>query len=531
MTSSLPPRLELTNLSKTFPGTTALSGVSFELRVGEVHALVGQNGSGKSTLIKVLGGYHQPDAGATAAVDGAAFPLGSHEAAAAAGIRFVHQDLGLIGTLDAVDNVAFGYGYDTDRAGRIRWKRQTQRARELIHMLDYDFDVKRPVQDLAPSERTVVAIVRAVQDLESTKVLVLDEPTASLPRAEVARLFTLIRRVTTFGVSVVYVSHHLDELFDIGDRVTVLRDGRRIATKQTAELDHEQLVRLMTGSILDVSSTRAEVRTGESAMTVTGLKGGGSLAHLDIQVNPGEILGIAGITGSGREVVVNLLAGIVPRGGEMRVGQRLVPPLQPSVAIASGIGVVPSERLSRAVFHGMSVGSNLTIAGLAQFWSHGVLHRGQEKRDADHWLGRLKVVPPDQERSIMALSGGNQQKVILGRWLRRKPRVLLLDEPTQGVDVAAKADIHRLIDEAAASGTAVVVAGSDEEELVRLCHRILVLSHGQVIAELTGNALTEARLAEAVLGQAHGNERAAEHRAASADGAQTESGADRDSDS
>ncbi|HEU5152896.1 MAG TPA: sugar ABC transporter ATP-binding protein [Iamia sp.] len=501
MTAGEPPlRLALSGLSKTFGGTRALREVDLGVGAGEIHALVGANGSGKSTLIKVLAGIHEPDPGATAAVSGEPLALGNAAAADAAGIRFVHQDIGVVGDLPALDNFSLGRGYATGRLGRIDWRRQRREAEEALGALGYDFDVRLPASRLGAAERTGIAIARCLRDWEeSVSLLVLDEPTASLPKPEVERLFEVVRRVRSMGVSVIYVSHHLDEVFAVADRVSVLRDGRRVATEAVTDLDHDELVELMVGAVDMGTPTPPSDGRGPVRLAVTGLRGR-VVEGLDLTVRQGEIVGVAGITGSGREEVASLIFGGTDRHGEVVVDDRTVPPDRPDLSVGAGLGFVPPDRHGEGVVLDLSVLENLTLADLRPYWQKLVFRSSLERTDGQSWLDRLSVTPGRHTRAISTLSGGNQQKVVIGKWLRLAPSVLLLDEPTQGVDVRSKADIHRLVEEAADGGTAVLVCSSDEAELERLCDRVVVLADGRVRTELRPPHLTAAHIAQASLG-------------------------------
>ena len=500
--------LAVRGLSKTFPGQRALVGVDLDVRPGEIHALVGQNGSGKSTLIKVLAGFHTPDPGAEIVVSGEPLRAGVPGAGHELGLRFVHQDLGLVPELNIIDNLALGRGYSTGRAGRIRWRSEAHRARAALADLDVDVDVYAPVASLSLAERTGLAIARAIHDDEAaTRVLVLDEPTAALPAADVDRLFGILRRLRKRGVGVVLVSHNLDEVLDVADRVSVLRDGRLVTSVPRSGLDHDALVELIVGrAAAVVSAPVAGDGAGAECLRVEGLAGVG-LGGATFAVAHGEIVGVAGLEGSGRESLVPLLTGqSARRAGVVRVGATSIPPAAPDRALRAGMAFVPRERGAAGIFATMSLRENLTISGLRRFVSLGRIRRRHEWAEAAHWIDRLGVVTTGTEALIASLSGGNQQKVLLGRSLRLDPQVLVLDEPTQGVDVGARADVHRIIDEAAARGAGVVVASTDSGELVRLSHRVLVLQQGRIVRtlrrdrDLTVDELNHAQLARTMEG-------------------------------
>jgi ribose transport system ATP-binding protein len=494
------PTLSIRRLSKTFQGQRALIDVDLDVEPGEIRALVGENGCGKSTLIKILAGFHQPDSG-NVAIAGVPLALGDASAADAAGLRFVHQDLGLVATLDTIDNLALGHGYTLGRDRRIHWKSEARSARAALSALGYDLDVRKPVGGLSISERTAVAIARALSPHRSEPtMLVLDEPTANLPAAEADRLFALVRTVRERGVAVLFVSHHFDEVFAIADAVTVLRDGRLVATRPVQGLSERDLVELVVGRALESHSVDpAAVATAEVALEVRELSG--AIVHdLTIDVHAGEVVGVAGITGSGREELAGMLFGGRARSGIVRVCAEVVPPQRPDRAIAAGMGLVPAERHANAAFLSASLRENVTMVDLRRNIVAGLLRRKRESSDTHIWLERLSVKPTRPEAVMSALSGGNQQKVVLARWLRQQPRVLVLDDPTQGVDIGAKTEIHALIDAAASQGTAVLVLSSDHEELARLCHRVLVLRSGAVVDEIRPPALSAGHLTASTIG-------------------------------
>ena len=363
--------LEIQNLSKSFPGTRALQAVDLSIESGEIHALVGQNGSGKSTLIKILAGFHAPEAGSVVRVDGNEVELGHSAAARVAGFRFVHQDLALVNTLSVVENLALGRGFDTGRGGRIRWRAERARARTMLLSLGFDVDVRRPIAELTAAERTGVAIARALWEWEgSARVLILDEPTATLPKAEVEILFESIRRVRERGVGVLYVSHRLDEVFAIADRVTVLRDGQRASTERTEKLDEEKLIALMLGSAVTRAMSAGSRSRGAPVLRARDLFGT-VLDGIDFDICAGEVVGFAGLTGSGREELLPMLFGARPRGGTVHVGDRVVPAGSPQAAIRRGLALVPADRLRQGGVFEMPVSSNLTLTGLSRLRGRG----------------------------------------------------------------------------------------------------------------------------------------------------------------
>jgi ribose transport system ATP-binding protein len=492
--------LTVTNMSKSFAGPRVLDSVSMSVEPGEIRALVGENGSGKSTLIKILAGFHLPDEG-SAEVGGEALQLGRGEASEALGLRFVHQDLGLVNNLDAVDNIALGVGYPSFR-GRIRWRQERKRTRAALAELGYEFDIRRPAGSLAMSERTALAVARALTPRQTpAKVLILDEPTANLPAAEAQRLFQLARRVADSGVAVMFVSHHFDEVFELAQSVTVLRDGKHVITRPVAGLTEDQLIEQVIGRQLEqITHDAKAAEQRDVVLQVSGL-GCDVLTNVDMVVHSGEIVGIAGITGSGRDEMATALFGGIDRAGEVTINGASVPKLRPDRAMAMGMGLVPAERHANAAFMTSTLRENITVVGTALHWHNGILSKGRERSDVAVWLERLDVRPRNSEFTMSDLSGGNQQKVVLARWLRMGPKVLVLNEPTQGVDVGAKSDIHKLIDEAAADGTAVLVISTDHEELVRLCHRVLVLRRGKIADEISGGRMDHDLITAATIGR------------------------------
>ena len=492
--------LRIGDLAKSFGGEHALRGVDFDVRPGEVHALVGSNGSGKSTLIKVLAGFHQPDEGWSCSVGGGDFGLGSAAAAEAAGIRFVHQELGLIGNMDAVDNLGLGRGYDVSR-GAIHWREERRRARALLDALGLAIDVTVPVDELTLAERTLLAIARATDvSRGDLRYLVLDEPTASLGGPDARRLFDVVERVRDNGVGVVLVSHHLDEVLGIADRITVLRDGERIGTFDKAHLDREKLIELMIGRRLSATQAVAcERQRGEPALEIRGLTGA-VLDDLDLDLWPGEVLGVVGLTGAGSDELPQLLLGLVePVAGSVRIASEKVSRMDPARARKRGMWLVSGDRGKYGLLPPFTLSENITISNLSPFVSWSFLRRSKEEEDARRWIQAFDIKASSPTAAITSLSGGNQQKAVLAKVLRTAVKVLVLDDPTRGVDVAAKAEIHKLMEAAVADGMAILLCSSDHGEVARLCHRTVVLKKGVVVRELGRSELTEDLLDELVI--------------------------------
>ena len=471
------PVLDIGDLSKTYPGQVALDRAELRVMPGEVHALVGQNGSGKSTLIKLLGGYVKPDHGGDVRFGGAPVDLWTLGADVRRRIRIVHQDLGLVPSLSTVENLGLGHGYHTGFGGRIRWREEVANAQQLLLAFGLAPDVRQPVATLTAAERAAVAIMRALQDWDESRpsLLVLDEPTASLNRGEVDALFREVRRTAARGAGVLFVTHMLDEVLELADRVTVLRDGRVVAGGEpVASLDERRLVQLIVGRPVAELYPETTPAVGSAVLEVEQLYGIG-LRGVNLKVHAGEVLGIAGLVGSGRETIAGAVYGATPRfAGKVLVNKRKVF-ATPRDSIRAGIAYVPADRKAHGLDLQERLHEHVPLPRLGPLQRRGRLRHAAARRESGDWVERLDVQPPLLDRRMEKFSGGNQQKAVLARWLRTDPRVLLLDEPTQGVDVGAKASIYQQIRAAATEGTAVLVASSDSEELVHVCDRVLVL--------------------------------------------------------
>ncbi|HLH68144.1 MAG TPA: sugar ABC transporter ATP-binding protein [Candidatus Dormibacteraeota bacterium] len=505
-TSATVPVVEVRHLSKTFGGERALIDVHFSVLPGEIHGLVGENGSGKSTLIKVLAGFHVPERGSELLVDGRAVPLPLRPGQfRELGMAFVHQDLALIPSLTAAENLYLGELVASNRWW-ISWRAQQHRAAGTFRRYGLRIDPGAEVARLGQVERALLAIVRAAEEMRRARgtrgsgLLLLDEPTAFLPREGVDRLFALMRQIAAGGAGVVFVSHHLDEVLEVTDRVTVLRDGRVVATSLTAEVSHERLVEMIIGRRLEgVPRPEAGPIAGDGAlMAAEGVTAGG-LENCSLYVGRGEIVGVTGLVGSGfSELPYALFGARRARGTLALEGRRYdLGSLRPAQAVRVGIALVPADRLAAGSVADLSVVDNLSLQVFRQNgpW----LDRGRLRREAGQLVRRFDVRPPDPDLTYQSLSGGNQQKVLLARWLRTAPRLLLLDEPTIGVDVGAREQIFDLIRETAASGVAVLCSSADHEQLAALCHRVYVVARGRIVAELRGDEVTEGRIAERCL--------------------------------
>lgn len=475
--------LRLRGLSKRFGGTQALSDVSLNVRKGTVHALLGGNGSGKSTTIKILAGVYPADSG-TVNVLGAEHQLGTYtsDTAKNAGLRFVHQDLGLFHDLSIEENFALGTGFPRRATGSIDWKAL---RRDVAHTLaDYDLalDPRRRVGDLRPSDRTMVAIARALQnDGSNESVLLLDEPTASLGQAESEHLLERVRQRAEMGQTVVIVSHRMREVLSVAQDFTIFRDGMVAGTLVDASPTEEEIVSIMAGGLvtalrpLDAQSHA----TPKVVLQARDLRGG-PLDGVDFTLYEGEILGVAGLVGAGRSsLMLNLFGHRTPTGGSMEVHGEPYAPACVQDAMDRGIGLVPEDRGAEAAFPERSVSENMSVAVHHERRGKGWMPRSVERATAVDFIDRLSIRVSGPDARFSSMSGGNQQKVVISRWLQRNPKLLLLDEPTQGVDIMSRADIYAIIRQAASTGCAVLVASSDMSELKALCDRILVLREGR----------------------------------------------------
>lgn len=485
-------------------GGRALSEVDLQIGAGEVCALLGENGSGKSTLIKVLSGYHAPDPGATVTIGGRELEFSSPQSSYALGARFVHQDLGLVEESSIADNLAFGPGFPT-RFGTVHERAVRDRARTALASMGLDVDPRLKVGRLSPAQKTGVAVARALlhDDAAPARLLVLDEPTARLPEGEVEQLLAIVRAVAASGIGVLYVTHRLDEVFDVAERAVVLRDGVRVVSEPVEGLTRELLLQQLFGETLEKAHRRAE-QVPSSTPPVLQVRDLRSevLRGVSLQVRPGEVVGVAGVTGSGREALCATVFGArVHDEGTVEVNGAELASHRPDLAISRGVAYVPAERKLSGCFVDLSAAENISVSSMRSVWRFPRLDRRAEKRIAQGWFERLGVRPAKAvEAPMSSFSGGNQQKIIYGKWFQQSPSLFLLDEPTQGVDVGAKAELHKALFRAAEDGAAVLVSSTDVDELVTISDRVVVLAGGRVVATLEGKDINVHELTRAALG-------------------------------
>ena len=535
---NLPARLSFAGLSKTFGATRALNKVSLEVLAGEIHGLVGQNGSGKSTLIKVLAGYYEPDAGAKLSIDGTPVRLPWRPGDGRQyGISFVHQDLALIPSLTVLENLRVN-DLCLKPKWFISWKNEIRAAKDLLKEFDLDLDPLTKIEEVDIGSRALLAILRAMDgmrrgdydllakpassraekaigfagsypdDLQAQNeikqrrgLLVLDEPTPFLARTDVERLFTLARRIKAQGASVLFVSHDLDEVLDLTDRVTVIRDGTVVGTFVSKSVTKSDLVEQIIGHPLSMESGnvsgKQNLQNANPDINVTGLTG--AYVHdVSFDVREGEIVGMSGLLGSGFTDVPYLLFGATPAaGGIFRMGKTSysLTKINPVRAVRSGIVLIPVDRRGQGLVEDLSMVENISLPVLKQFGPWHLQHANL-KRATESLVKDFEVRPANPDNRVGNLSGGNQQKVLLAKWLQTKPRLILLHEPTQGVDVGARQQIYQILKEQAAAGTMIICASSDYEELATLCSRVLIFSRGKIVAELAGTQLTKNVIAQ-----------------------------------
>ncbi|KAA2255952.1 sugar ABC transporter ATP-binding protein [Solihabitans fulvus] len=503
------PVLEVVEVSKRFLGVTALDRVSFALRAGEVHGLVGENGAGKSTLIKVLTGVHQPDGGELRQ-SGRRVAFGTPIQAQQAGISTIYQEVNLVPLLSIAGNVHLGREPRT-RWGLVDWSRMNATAGELLADYGIHEDVRRPLGELSVGGQQMVALARAIS--VDARVVIMDEPTSSLEPREVETLLAVIGRLHRQSIAVLYISHRMEELYRICDRVTVLRDGRRVHTGPLAELDRIELVSRMLGR--EVGDIREHGATSfghdrhaakEPLLRAENLSSPHRLAGVSVTVRPGEIVGLAGLLGSGRSETARAVVGALPLdGGTVLLAGKPVRRNNIGAAMRAGISMLAEDRKADGIIPTLSVRENIVLAALPRLSRFGVVSRARQDRIVRAFMTRLRIKAVSPDQKVAELSGGNQQKVLLARWLCTQPTVLLLDEPTRGIDVGAKAEVQALIEELAEEGLGVLLISSEMEELVDGADRVVVLRDGAVVGELVGDQVTEDNVLAAIAAVDEGN--------------------------
>jgi rhamnose transport system ATP-binding protein len=492
-----PPLVELRGMAKSYGGVQALADVSFPIDAATIHALVGENGAGKSTLVKILTGVVQPDEGEIL-IDGEAHRIGDPQTAHHLGIVAMFQEPTVFPDLTVAENVFAGRHRRTGLR-TVAWGAMRSEASRILADLGADFPPDAPVRGLGVADRQLLEIAKALSS--SARLLIMDEPTAALSPHEVENLFTTVRRLRERGVGIVFISHRLEEVTAIADTVTVLRDGRHIATQSVAELSHGEIVRLMVGRSLDALFPKEEAEIGDVVLRADGLRRRGVFSDVSFELRRGEIVGLAGFVGSGRTEVARSIFGIDRLdSGELWISGRRFRPRSARAALRRGLAYLPEDRLHQGLVQPMSISANTSMAVLPRLTPAGILQPWRERRLARRFMEQLRIRATSPAQIVQSLSGGNQQKVVLSKWLAAEPRILILDEPTHGVDVGTKADVHRAISHLAAQGLTILMISSELPEILGMSDRVLVMREGRLVAEFPRAEATQERIIQAAAG-------------------------------
>lgn len=497
------PILQLNQVNKYFPGVHALKDVSFDIRAGEVHALLGENGAGKSTTIKIISGVYQPDSG-TMTIDGNPVAHDNPRDAKAMGIATIYQELGLYPELTVAENIFMGHA-PKRRFGFfdiMDWREMERRAIELLQGLDiHDLDVNRKVGALNVGNRQRVEIVKALS--LDARILIMDEPTAALTEADVERLFGIVNLLRERGVSIVYISHRLQEVFELADRVTVLRDGAYVDTRDVKDVTENDLISMMVGRTIDNLYPKQEAEIGEVVLEVRNLVHEPLTKGISLQVRAGEIVGLSGLVGSGRSELAQVIFGVTPaQSGDILIDGQPVKINHPADAVAQGIAYVPEDRGLQGLVKPMSIRHNASMAVLDDVSAASFINNRKERNLAEGAIEQLSIRAYSTEQIADKLSGGNQQKVVVSKWLASNPKVLIMDEPTRGIDVGAKSEIHRLMSSLAAeNGLAILMISSELPEILGMSDRVLVMRDGQIVAEYSRDEATQELIAGAMMSE------------------------------
>lgn len=490
--------LEMKEISKSFPGVKVLDGVQLNLKRGEVLALMGENGAGKSTLMKILGGIYQRDGG-TIVVKGQTQENMTPDIAAKRGIAIIHQELNLIPHLSVMENIFLGREFTYGKSGFVNWSRMRTEAKRWLEQLAIDLDPATPVGELSVGQQQMIEIAKALS--MQADILVLDEPTAALTNREIDALFDVIAALKRKGVGMIYISHRMEEIFQISDRITVLRDGRYVGTVRTAETSLDELVKMMVGREITDRFPKVEVKPGEERLRVENLTVRGKLSGISFSVRSGEIVGVAGLMGAGRTEMAKALFGAERiDGGAIFVDGKPVRISQPIDAIRAGIALVTEDRKEEGLVLPLSVRENIALPNLAKLASLGVMNRRAEQALSDETIRRLLIKTAGGEQAAGSLSGGNQQKVVIGKWLATQPKILILDEPTRGVDIGAKKEIYDIMNRLAQEGVAILMISSELPEVLGMSDRVLVMHEGRITGSFSRAEATQELIMHAATG-------------------------------
>jgi ribose transport system ATP-binding protein len=490
--------LEMRAITKQFPGVLALDQVSFELRPGEVHCLIGENGAGKSTLMKILAGAQPMDAGEIL-IDGETMQINSPHHAQQLGISMIYQEFNLSPYLSVAENIFLGREPRLGRTPFIDWKRMYREARDILAQIRVVLDVKRPVNELSVAQQQMVEIAKALS--VNAKIIVMDEPSATLTDHELIALFDLIKTLRRQGIGLIYISHRLEEVFEIGNRVTVMRDGQHVATKEVCDVDREAIIHMMVGRELKDEFPKQFFELGAERLRVEGLTRAGLFEDISFNLRQGEIVGLTGLVGAGRTEVARAIFGADRiTGGQIVLDGKPVTVRSPQDAIRQGVGLLTEDRKNQGLVLGMTVRENTTLSNLSALVWGPFIDRKQERSVAERFVRDLQIKTPSIEQTAQNLSGGNQQKVVLAKWLFTQSKVLIFDEPTRGIDVGAKVEIFKLMNDLVSRGVAVLMISSELPEVLGMCDRILVMHEGHLAGEIPGKGATQ----EAIMRMATG---------------------------
>ena len=490
--------LEMKNITKSFPGVKALNDANFSLYKGEVHALVGENGAGKSTLIKILSGFYKKDKGEIL-FENKVVEISNPKKSIELGISIIYQEIIAVPYISVSENILLA-NRPVNKLGIISWKSMKDKTLEILNQLNINLPVDELVINLSTAQKQKVEIAKALS--LNSKIVIMDEPSASLTKDEIKILFDIIRKIKERGVSVIYISHRLEEIFEIADRVTVLRDGKDIISKKLKDTNNDEIIKYMIGRDLEnMYKDKHLKKTDKVILEIKDFYKNRVFKDINFKLYEGEILGFAGLVGSGRSELVNTIFGIIKKDkGKIFIYEKEKNIRNPLDAIKEGIGLIPEERKSQALILDLAVDQNITAASLKKISRLGFLSRFREKQLSMKYIKELNIKTPKLSQKIAFLSGGNQQKVIIARWLALNPRILILDEPTRGIDVGSKAEIHKLITEFANKGTSIIMISSEMNEVIKMCNRILVMKNGEIVNCLNDEDVNEESILRSMTG-------------------------------